>query len=198
MSLPEPYRIERMDVDSLFLLIKPLQNTIFQTNLRVPVYQFLSSIELDKLKKLQENMGSPFRINLGLFCGQELVGWSYGWQENRETYYMTNSAVVPEHPRKGLYSALLNKTLQIAREEGFQIIYSRHTATNNAVIIPKLKAGFLISSMEISDPFGTLVILRYYCNPKRRALMDFRCGEDQPTSEVKKLLNLMDLDSKGT
>ena len=154
------------------------------------MHQLLSTAEMDAMKRLQKNMGNPFRINLGLFREDELVGWSYGWQEDRETYYMTNSAVLPEHRRKGLYTALLQETIQIAREEGFQILYSRHTATNNSVIIPKLKAGFVISSMEISDVFGTLILLRYYCNPKRRALMDFRSGEEPPTPEVLEMLNL--------
>ena len=113
MELSNEYRIEKMDIDTLWPLMQPLQSEIFKTNLRVPVYQLLSTAELDALKNLQHNMGSPFRINLGLFHENKLVGWSYGWQENRETYYMTNSAVLPEHRRKGLYTALLQETIKI-------------------------------------------------------------------------------------
>lgn len=43
------------------------------------------------------------------------------------------------------------------KELGFQVIYSRHVTTNSAIIIPKLKAGFVISAMELSDKFGVSV-----------------------------------------
>ena len=60
---------------------------------------------------------------------------------------------------------------------GFQEIYSKHTITNNAVIIPKLKAGFIISSMEVSDLFGTLVNLSYYPKALRKKILDYRVGQ---------------------
>ena len=117
MTLPQPYRIESMDWSSLWTWIKPLQSKMFTSNLRVPTYMIISPEEIENIKRLRQNMGSPFNINLGLFYEDELVGWSYGWQENQETYYMTNSAVLAEHRRKGLYTALLNKTIEIAKEK---------------------------------------------------------------------------------
>ena len=59
--------------------------------------------------------------------------------------------------------------------------------TNNAVIIPKLKAGFVISGFEVSDRFGTLVQLSYYFNPLRRKMMDVRVGQRKPDEEIRKL-----------
>ena len=191
MPLPSPYRIEVMERDEFWPLLKEPQSKTFQTNMRVNIRKLLSDEELEAAKRLKKNMGQPFSLQLGLFAGEELVGWSYGWQSDFESYYMTNSGVLPGHRRKGLYTALLHETIRIAKAEGFQILHSRHTATNNSVLIPKLKAGFIISSMEISDPFGTLIHLRYYCNPKRRALMDFRSGESMPDDELKGLLGLL-------
>ena len=70
--------------------------------------------------------------------------------------------MLPGHRRKGIYTALMHRVIETVVEKGFQKIYSRHSVTNNDVIVPKLKAGFVISSMEISDVFGVLVHLVYF------------------------------------
>lgn len=80
--------------------------------------------------------------------------------------------------------------IEVIRSEGFQIIYSRHAATNSSVIVPKLKSGFVISGFELSDTFGTLVHLTYFTNPIRKKVMEFRCGDLRPDEELKSLLRL--------
>ena len=103
---------------------------------------------------------------------------------------MCNSGILKEYLRKGLYSKLLQETLKVVSNEGFQIISSRYCATNNPVIIPKLMAGFIISGMELTDQFGTLIHLQYYTNKKIRAILDYRCGELAPPNEIRNLFNL--------
>jgi hypothetical protein len=67
---------------------------------------------------------------------------------------------------------------------GFQRIYSRHKMSNNAVIIPKLKAGFVITGFEVAMMyFGNLVELSYYTNPRRRELLEVRTGMRRPSEE---------------
>lgn len=66
----------------------------------------------------------------------------------------------------------------------------RHSATNNAVIIPKLKAGFVITSMEISDMFGVLVHLTYFPKVLRRKMITYRVGDMKPDEEIKKCLKI--------
>src|SRR5687768_12110530 len=105
----------------------------------------LSSSETERINQLRERMGSPFRIYVGIYYKGEFIGWSWGYQESAETFYMCNSAVFEAHRRKGLYAAAMNAVLDEALAQGFQRIYSRHHTTNNAVIIPKLKAGFVIT-----------------------------------------------------
>ena len=130
-------------------------------------------------------------MNLAVFDKKEnFIGWSFGWQENPNTYYMCNSAVLPKYRRKGIYSALLDLNIEILKDKGFQLIYSRHNATNNNVIIPKLKKDFIISKMELSDTFGVLIHLHYYTNKTRRKIMDYRCGEKAPDGKLKKLFNM--------
>jgi hypothetical protein len=62
--------------------------------------------------------------------------------------------------------------------------------TNNDVIIPKLKAGFLITSFELSDTFGSLVHLTYYPSPLRRKVQVYRAGDLFPDEEIRKALGL--------
>ncbi|HYF01961.1 MAG TPA: GNAT family N-acetyltransferase [Patescibacteria group bacterium] len=150
----------------------------------------LSDDEKALLKTLSQNTGMPFTLHLGIFLKGELIGWSYGWQESAEKYYMCNTAILKEHRRKGIYTALLPEVLKILKDKGFQIAYSRHAATNNDIIIPKLKAGFVISGMEISDKFGTLVHLSYFFNNIRRRMIDFRSGQSTLDEDLRKFLKL--------
>ncbi len=69
---------------------------------------------------------------------------------------LRNSAFLPEHRGKGLYSAMLRSVKDYVLGLGFQEISSRHNTTNNAVIVPKLKQGFTIPSLEVSGIFGTM------------------------------------------
>ncbi|MFG1485183.1 GNAT family N-acetyltransferase [Halobacteriovorax sp. RZ-2] len=164
---------------------------VFEEDHSYVLWDILSEEELANIKRLKENMGSPYQLCLAAFDKDEnFIGWSWGFQENSTTYYMCNSAVLPEYRRHGIYGAMLDKTLAILEAEGFQMVYSRHCATNNAVIIPKLKAGFLISKMEIDDKFGVLIHLHHYFNEKRKKVMDYRAGQVKPDTEIKKLFKL--------
>jgi GNAT superfamily N-acetyltransferase len=129
-------------------------------------------------------MGEPFLLRLGLFWNDEFVGWHFGDQLSATEFYMRNSAVLPEHRGKGLYSAMLRCVVELLVEMGFQEISSRHNTTNNAVIVPKLKQGFVITSLEVSDAFGVLVVLKYFANARRRTMMDVRSGMRFPEGEI--------------
>jgi GNAT superfamily N-acetyltransferase len=186
------YRIESMSWDAFSPYFSAHRSVLFGETLTFRASEVMTDAERAAIDRLAENMGTPFNLNLALFYGDEFVGWSFGIQKDRESYYMTNSAILPEHRRKGLYTALMQHTVDRVQAEGFQIIFSRHTATNNAVIIPKLKFGFIISSLELSDVFGTLLQLRLYTNPIRRKMMDVRSGEGRPDAEMMATLNLSD------
>ena len=106
---------------------------------------------------------------------------------DRGNLEMTSSGILPGHRRRGLYRSLIPVVLEYARNEGFQAVVSRHTLTNNAVIIPKLKAGFVISGFDVSDRFGTLVQLSYLFNPLRRKVFDVQVGQRGLDDEVRKV-----------
>jgi GNAT superfamily N-acetyltransferase len=189
MQKNDHFKIEKMEGDDFFPLFKKYHKLVFAKDHSYSPADVMIEREKDLLKNLSKNLDNTFTLNLVAFEKNEFVGWSFGFQDSREKYYMCNSGVLKEHRRKGLYSQLLQETLKIASEEGFQIISSRHCATNNPVIIPKLKAGFVISGMELSDQFGTLVNLHYYINSKRREILDYRCGESSPNQQIRDLFD---------
>ena len=63
-------------------------------------------------------------------------------------------------------------------------------ATNSAVLVPKLKAGFIITAFEMSDVYGLLVHMSYFANPVRRKAMNFRSGMTIPDEELRMFLPL--------
>lgn len=184
------YSYKQISLEELREFISQYHDEMFDQNIDFDVADSLSETEKESMKTLSHNMGKPYRLNLVIYRKDECIGWHYGWQENSEKYYMCNTAIFPEHRKQGIYSALLQHILSIIKKQGFQILYSRHHCTNNAVIVPKLKAGFTISGFEISDRFGTLVHLSYFFNPLRKKVMQFRTGEMKPDDELRPLLNL--------
>ena len=177
--------LEEAEFGPLFRKYRPI---IFQSMLSFDVQQALSIEEEAATTRLGERLGTPFRLNVGLYHHQEFIGWSFGRQESAEKYYMVNTAILPQHQGKGIYSALLPRILGVLQSEGFQIVYSRHVATNNQVLVPKLKAGFAITGIELSDVFGVVVHLSYFFNPIRRKVLDVRAGQARPDAEVKRYM----------
>jgi ribosomal protein S18 acetylase RimI-like enzyme len=189
--LSEDYVIRELSTEEFGPLWTTEAKKIFEENsLIVQSPTLLNDDELQRLKPLRERTKGLFRVNFGVFYRSQFVGWTWGMQVFPDEFYIVNSAVLPEHRRKGLYSTLLETLLDRCKQEGFQIGYSRHHANNNEVIIAKLKAGFLISGIEQSDIFGTLILLKYYFNSKRRKISDFRCGHRKPDREVLESLGL--------
>ncbi len=190
-ALPNGYSIREMGLEEFSSLAQPRMKEVFLDNGMIfSAREYLSEEEKAARAELGKRMGDPVRINLGLFHGDNFVGWSWGYQKDSDTFYMTNSAVLPAHRGQGLYKALMNAMVEVVAAKGFQVIYSRHIATNNAVIVPKLKAGFHITSFELSEIFGVLVHLTYFPNPLRRKVLIARTGDQKPDPEVRRVLGL--------
>jgi hypothetical protein len=183
------YVIKELTNEEFTTLSQDLSHQIFEDEGQIfKLFKIMNEEEVKMWKQLSSHTGTPLRINLGMFKGDEFVGWSWGYQETAFKFYMCNSAILPEHRKLGLYTRLMNEMIKRTIVLGFQEIYSRHTATNNAVIIPKLKAGFIITTMQISDVFGVLIHLNYFPNKLRQKMMDYRVGQIKPDVEIKELL----------
>ena len=134
---------------------------------------------------------SRHEVHLGLFDAKgAIAGWSSSHQVKPMELYMMNSAVFPKFRRKGYYTKMVQQTLKEAKKLGFQTVTSNHVASNNAVIIAKLKLGFKITGFELSDEYGVLVRLTHFLNPTRALANEYRAGEIKPTKELKKLFKI--------
>jgi GNAT superfamily N-acetyltransferase len=191
-KLPSEYRLVELPFDEFQKHWDNWGPKMFSDNdTSMDVRRVLSEEERTQTRNLYKNMNQMLRLNLCVFRGEEFCGWFTGDQYNNETFYMRNSAILPEHRRKGLYTVLMHEILERVKALGFQIVLSRHTTTNNSIIIPKLKAGFVITAVEVSDRFGTLVHLSYFFNETRRQIMEFRAGDLKPDQKIKDALGIV-------
>jgi len=183
--LIQDYSFQLMDSDEFFPIFAEYRPKVFADTftLRARDYAY-SQAEIDKLDALAIPKAGLIANHFVIYQEDAVVGWSMGTQESNHAYAMINTGILVEHQNKGIYTALLPVILQTLREQGFQTITSAHNATNNQVIIPKLKAGFVISGLELHDGFGTLVKLSYFMNSKRMQVMHMRSGLRKPSSEI--------------
>ncbi|GHF39122.1 GNAT superfamily N-acetyltransferase [Deinococcus metalli] len=121
--------------------------------------------------------------------GGHVVGWQSSRQWNARTAYMTNTAFLPAHRGRGLYTRLLPVILAFLRGQGYDLVRSAHHATNTAVLLPKLRAGFRLQGLEIGD-HGVMAVLIHSFDDVYREYMDVRSGLKRPTGEVARRLGL--------
>jgi hypothetical protein len=76
------------------------------------------------------------------------------------------------------YCALSSKRLPSQPDDsGFKSVLSRHSSTNNAILIPKLRLGFLINGMSIDAASGDMVHLIYPFDERERQCLEIRGGQ---------------------
>ena len=165
------------------------RDLVFSENTFIQIEEILSENEKKKLSKLNRLKDNNYRLRLYILKGNTRIGWFLGEQISRETFYMRNTGIFKEYRNKGVYTRLLLLLIEILSEKGFQKITSSHIVTNNNVIVPKLKAGFLISGFEISDRFGLIIKLTYNFNETRNKVLRYRTGEIAADEQITKLLN---------
>ena len=189
-KISDEYEIREMESKDFRPFLVEHSPIMFPNDFSCMPDDYLSDGEKVAQKELAGRMGDLFYLRLGVFHLDKQVGWSFGAQIDRGKFYMINSAIFPEHRKKGLYSSLLNCAVEVVTKQGFQLITSSHIATNSAIFVAKLKAGFIITGFELSDIFGLMVNLTYYTNATRRKIMDYRSGLTRPDGEIRKLFGL--------
>ena len=164
------------------------RSKIFNTNIVIPAEDGMSDEEKKKRSELHCLVKERYFLRLFILMNHEIIGWHIGRQVDEEVYHMSNTALFKEYQGKGIYTALLTKLLELFKEKGFQKVASRHLASNSSILVPKLKAGFVITGFEIDERYGILVILSYIFNEKRLNAYKFRTGALRPDEDMKKYL----------
>ena len=139
----------------------------------------LSEKRKSQMQSLKERISDKFWVRLALIHKEQMIGWSYGWQDSihQGDFYIAGSMVIPEHRRKGLYTEMLTRMISVVKNEGFSSIRSSHICTNNAVIIAKLKTGFVINGFEQDEIMGTLIKMIFHNDEFRQRATLFRAGK---------------------
>ena len=130
----------------------------------------------ERNKALRAGLPKPDRIRIAAFDGERFVGCSSGWFEFGGNFYIGLSAIDPAYRQQGIYTRMLTAMEQAVRDRGGLLISSQHVATNNAVLIAKLKLGYVIAGTEYVEPMGLLVRLLLHLTPQRRDLFASRTG----------------------
>jgi GNAT superfamily N-acetyltransferase len=105
------------------------------------------------------------------------VGWHIGEAEDWATFYMRNTGILPEHQDKGIYDAFFDAFMNYLSELGYERVSSQHKATNRRILIMKLKRGFDIAGLELTENWGPLVKRVRLLAPERRLSFYRQYGE---------------------
>jgi ribosomal protein S18 acetylase RimI-like enzyme len=116
------------------------------------------------------NAADDGTLRIGAFRGDSLIGWTLARPQGEGHIHMINSGVAPAQRNQGVYSKLVQVVIEHAGSHGYVDIQSRHAASNNAVIVAKLKLGFFVSGFEYSEVYGPLVRLTFLLGELRRTL----------------------------
>lgn len=167
-----------------------LKQNIFSNLLSIPNRALYSEDDLNRSEANSARYAHLESVYCLLMLNDKCIGWHYGYQDGPMSYYMCNSAIIPEFRRQGCYSWLAEQVMKEMQARGYLKIKSRHHPTNTAVLIAKLKLGFIVSGLQVSSNFGTLVELEWHGNERVDDVMKFRCGAALPDSSTLQALGL--------
>ena len=180
------YPVHLVDHDTWLRSFEPVEDEVFPGETHLDLTRAWSEHQRQRFDELNALFGAPLDHNAIIVDPEEgnaPMGWAYGVQDQRSTFYMAITAIHPHWRGRGVYGAYLDRVLGFCREVGFREVVSRHQADNNGVLIPKLRAGFQIAAFEITPNYGLLVHLRYNFSPEMRKVyawrIDGRVGGDE-------------------
>lgn len=142
-----------------------------------------------QIQALLNNIKDAYKLYIGIYDGEKLIGFHWGFQDGL-SYYMARTGLLPAYQNQGLYQAFLANLIDHLKGVGFTALYSKHIMTHNQIIVPKLKAGFVINKFELSEYFGVLVNLSYFFDEKRKEMLNYRAGKRTLDTPVERDLKL--------
>jgi GNAT superfamily N-acetyltransferase len=186
----EKFQIYSVTSEEFFDGFKEETNVEFQEFLHSGNSIFYSTEEKEKYKSIKPDFKDEAFLYFIVKSGESVVARSFSNQISLDTIMMCMSYVKKDFRGKGLYKLMLKETINKAKNIGYRKIQSYHNTTNNDIIIPKLKEGFVFTGMKINAGYGTLAELTYFLNQDEKDAVDFRTGYRRPTEKVKSIFNL--------
>lgn len=190
IHLLENYYLETHSEKEVFNFVHTNGSVLFDDDIFYLPDNYYSDSEIVNKKKLSSYFPEKLCYAYLIKKEKETIGAFVCKGINSEEFDMWITAILPEHRRKGIYKQILKFAIEKAKELGFQKIVSQHAATNNPVIIAKLKAGFVIDGFLLNDKCGIQVTLIYYINELRNKMYRFRAGTQSVDDEIRSILML--------
>lgn len=178
------YSVAEVSFDAWHAVFEQHQASVFPNEqAAISLEPQLSTTEQAKLAGLRHNLAGALHWYFLIFDGAEPIGWHYGFQRSELEYFMANTGILPEYQSRGIYSAFLKFVVERAADSGFQYLTSIHHSDNNAVLVPKLRAGFvlqsfgyLVQTLLLEANTGPMVQLAYPVKEKYRHYLGFQRG----------------------
>jgi len=108
-----------------------------------------------KLPRDEEN-----RVYFLIQLQSQLCGWHIGTWLDPQTFEMTNSAILPEYRRQGVYRHWVHHLAQTIEAQGGRWLVSRHRPDNLPILESKRSLGFEKYGEEDDPQFGRLLLYR--------------------------------------
>lgn len=120
----------------------------------------LSGARRDQVKPMSRLYDRVHRESFVFYSAKdEPIGWHIGDAEDMLTYYLRQTAIRPHAQAKGLYTAFCIRLSNYLADIGYERLTSCHQVTNRKMLIRKLKDGFVIAGLEITERWGPMVKL---------------------------------------
>jgi GNAT superfamily N-acetyltransferase len=188
IHLFDDYYFRQAEAEEFTAFFGQNRQRMFEDISHIPIEEYMSGPERQRRKDYDDMVHRLYELRILIMHGHEIIGWHIGRQGQRECGHMSNTGIFKEYRGRGIYSALLPKVLEIFREQGIAKVNSKHHVSNNAVLIPKLKAGFVITGFEVDERYGLFVNLSYIFSEQRMNAYKVRVGAMRPDEEIKKYL----------
>ncbi len=157
-----------VDLQTYFDVEDDLEPLVFAENQWTERWFNLPPERRDEHKQALFKLQRQTHLDVVVFYhNDKAIGWSAGRMTGASEFMMDVTGIHPDYQNKGIYTTFLKAYLPYLRDIGYERVISYHSPTNRAVLIAKLKAGFIIAGTEFREHAGASVKLSYLLHQDR-------------------------------
>lgn len=168
MQLPNGIVGRSVPLETYFDVEDALEPLVFpEDETTASWFDLLAERRDDRKKALGALQRETHQDAVVFYDGEAAIGWSAGRMTGASEFMMDVTGVHPDYQSKGIYTAFLRLYLPYLRDVGYERVVSYHSPTNRAVLIAKLKAGFVVGGTEFRENAGATVKMVYFLHQDR-------------------------------
>ena len=156
------------NINEFWQIVSPMMDIVFPPFHDIGAYEMPTEREANGQALAQAFAAAHHERFMIVDEHKQAIGWSYGDMRDRETFFMTNTGLLPAYRQRGIYTLFARRLLAYLDALGYERVVSNHQTNNRAVIIAKLKLGFNITAVNLDERWGAQVELTYLFREDRR------------------------------